>query len=342
MKKSCALVALIGLVACSTAAQPARQPSADDPVATVGSSSITLGQVDDRALRQPVASYGGARLGQALYMARVAALDEIVGNTLIDQEAKARGMDRAVLVETEIASAVAPPTEADVSAWFQGNPARVQGATLEQVRAPIRAMLIQERMEAARERFLTTLKAKTPVRVMLEPPRQKVDATGHPSKGPADAPIVIVEFSDFQCPFCQRANPTVDQVLKTYGDKIRFVYRHYPLPNHPDARPAAEAAECADEQGRFWPYHDQLFANVSRLSGPDLLQHAKAAGLDAPTFAECVDSRRFKGKVESDLKDADEAGVSGTPAFFINGRPLEGAQPFEAFKRIIDEELKAR
>jgi protein-disulfide isomerase len=339
MNKSCAAVALMCLTACSTAAQPARQPSPDETVATVGASSITLSEVDDRAMRQPVAAYGGARLGQALYMARVAALEEIVGNTLMEQEAKARGVERAALVEKEIASAVVTPTEADVNAWFQGNQARVQGATLEQVRGPIRAMLIDERMDAARERFLATLKARTPVRILLEPPRQKVADAGHPSKGPADAPVVIVEFSDFQCPYCQRANPTVDQVLKTYGDKIRFVYRHYPLSNHPDARPAAEASACADEQGRFWPYHDQLFANVSRLSAADLKEHAQAAGLDAAKFEACVESRRFQSKVDTDLKEAEEAGVSGTPAFFINGRPLEGAQPFEAFKRVIDDEL---
>jgi protein-disulfide isomerase len=336
------VAAIVCLAACSTAAQPATQLSPDQPVATVGSWSITLSQVDELAMRQPVASFGGVRLGQALYMARMAALDEIVGNRLLDEEAKARGMDRAALVEKEVASAVAAPTEADVSAWFEGNQTRVQGATLDQVRAPIRAMLTSERMDAARERFLTTLKGKTPVTIMLEPPRQKVADGGHPSKGPADAPVVIVEFSDFQCPYCQRANPVVDQVLKTYGNKIRFVYRHYPLPNHPDARPAAEAAACADEQGRFWPYHDQLFANVSRLSAADLKEHGKAAGLDAAQFAACVDSRRFRTKVDTDLKEADEAGVSGTPAFFINGRPLEGAQPFQAFKRIIDEELKGK
>jgi protein-disulfide isomerase len=248
-------------------------------------------------------------------------------------------VDRAALVEKEIASVVAAPTEADVNAWYQGNPARVQGAPLEQVRAPIRTMLVEERTQAARDRFLTALKAKTRVKIMLEPPRQTVAADGHPSKGPADAPIVIVEFSDFQCPYCQRAYPTVAQVLNTYGNKVRFVYRHYPLPNHPDARPAAEASACADEQGKFWPFHDQLFANTARLSAPDLREHAKAAGLDAAQFAACVDSRRFRTKVETDVKEADDAGVSGTPAFFINGRPLEGAQPFEAFKQIIDDEL---
>jgi protein-disulfide isomerase len=177
---------------------------------------------------------------------------------------------------------------------------------------------------------------------MLDPPRQTVAAANGPSKGSASAPIEIIEFSDFQCPFCQRADPTVQQVLSTYGDRIRFVYRHYPLPNHPNARPAAEAAACADEQDKFWPYHDRLFANPTKLEDPDLKRHAAELGLNTGQFNGCLDSHKLKAKVDTDLKAGEEAGVNGTPAFFINGRMISGAQPFEAFKRIIDEELERK
>jgi protein-disulfide isomerase len=341
MRRSGAALGLVLFAACSTAAQPARQqPAPSDVVAAVGGVQITLAQVDERALREPAATFGNARLGQALYLARRAALDEIVGNQLMDQEAKARGIDRAALVEKEIASGVKTPSDSDITAWYQANPARVQGAPLEQVRTPIRSLLIQQRMNDAREHFLDSVKTRIPVSVRLEPPRETVADAGHPSKGPSDAPIVMVEFSDFQCPFCQRAEPTVEQVLKTYGNKIRFVYRHYPLPNHPDARPAAEAAVCAEQQGRFWQYHEQLFAHSNRLSSGDLKAHAAAAGLDEKKFAECVDGHQTKSRVDADVKDAEAAGVSGTPAFFINGRMLDGAQPFETFKLLIDEELR--
>jgi protein-disulfide isomerase len=340
MRKSIAAVALMCLAACSTAAQPAKQPGSSDTVATVGSTAITLNQVDDVALKQPAAAFGNSRLGQALYLARSAALDELVGNELLDQESKKLGIARPALIEKEIASQVVPPTDADVNAWYQANAARVQGATLDQVRGPIRDLLVEQRTDAARGQFLATLRAKTPVAITLEPPRQEIAVAGHASKGADNAPITMVEFSDFQCPFCQRANPAVDQVLKTYGDKIHFVYRHYPLPNHPDARPAAEAAACAQEQDKFWQYHDQLFANASKLTAKDLKDHAGTIGLDTAKFASCVDSRRYKDKVETDIAEANAAGVSGTPAFFINGRPLEGAQPFEVFQRIIDDELK--
>ena len=327
------------LTSCSMAAQPAKQPGPSDTVATVGTTNITLAQVDERALRLPASSFGNARLSQALYLARRAALEELIGDELMQQEARARRVDRSSLFEKEISNTVATPTEADVAAWFQANQARVQGATLDQVRAPIRALLIEERMNSAKERFLSMLREKTAVHITLEPPRLAITDTGHPSKGPAEAPVVIVEFSDFQCAFCQRARPTVRQVLAEYGDRVRYVYRHYPLPNHPNARPAAEASACANEQGRFWPYHDQLFANPSKLAENDLRAYAAAVGLDAEKFDACFTGRRFKNQVDADMKEADEAGVSGTPAFFINGRSLEGAQPFEAFKRIIDEEL---
>jgi protein-disulfide isomerase len=131
----------------------------------------------------------------------------------------------------------------------------------------------------------------------------------------------------------------VKQVLSTYGDRIHFVYRHYPLANHPRARPAAEAAQCADEQGKFWAYHDRLFGDQSRLNDSDFKQHAAELGLNTAQFDACYDAHKYKADVDTDIRAGDEAGVSGTPAFYINGRMLSGAQPFEVFKRIIDEEL---
>jgi protein-disulfide isomerase len=330
--------ALMIVVACSsTSAQPARRPAPNEVVATVGNTSITLADVDDKAMEQPAPA--GVKLSQALYDARRAALDDLIAARLMDDAAKAEGIDRAALVNKEITSKIQPVTDAEVTAWYQANQARVQGASLDQVRQPIKNYLTQQRMVDVREQYLDTLKAKTAVRVMLDPPRQKVAAADSPSKGGASAPIEMIEFSDFQCPYCLRANPTVEQVLKTYGDKIRFVYRHYPLPGHPNARPAAEAAACAGDQGKFWPYHDRLFANPSKLSDADLKQAAADLGLDAGKFNSCVDTHKFRAQVDADMKAGEEAGVNGTPAFFINGRSISGAQPYEVFKKVIDEEL---
>ena len=342
--KKLALAALIAvLTSCSsTSAQQAKRLTPSDVVATVGSAPITLAEVDDKALDQPASNFGSAKLSQALYEARRAALDELVANRLMDDAAKAQGVDRAALIEKEITAKIPPVSETDVATWFQANQGRLQGAPLEQVKQPIRAYLVQERMQSIRGQYLAILKSKTNVKVMLDPPRQMVSAAGSPTKGSASAPIEIIEFSDFQCPFCLRADPTVRQVLTTYGDKIRFVYRHYPLPNHPFARPAAEAAACAGEQGKFWQYHDLLFANPSKLSDADLKQHAAELGLNAPQFNSCVDTHKLKAMIDKDVKEGEEAGVNGTPAFFINGRMISGAQPLDVFTKIIDEELSAK
>ena len=340
MRHALIVAFVLVLAACSpTAAQQSRQPAPSDVVATVGSTSITAAQVDEKALQQPTSNFASMKLSQAIYEARRIALDEMVANVLMDQEAKARGIDRAALVEKEIASKVSQVNDDEVAMWYQSNQSRLQGAPLEKVRQPIRQYLLQERMQLAREQYIDTLKAKTPVRVTLEPPRQMVAAANGPSKGPSSAPIELIEFSDFQCPFCQRANPTVDQVLQTYGDRIHFVYRHFPLSNHPNARPAAEASQCAAEQGKFWPFHDKLFANQSRLGTEDLKKQAAELGLDAGRFNACVDERKYRAQVDDDMKAGEEAGVNGTPAFFINGRILSGAQPYEAFQRLIDDEL---
>jgi protein-disulfide isomerase len=330
-------------VACSTnAQQPAKAQGPNDVVATVGNISVTLAEVDQKAMQQPANQFGDSKLVLALYEARRNAIDDIAGEKLIDMEAKSRGATTADVIDKEITSKIQAVTEADVVAWYNANPSRVQGAPLEQLKTPIRNLLTQQRSAVAYESFVEQLKLKTPVRIALEPPRQKIDTAGSPAQGPANAPVELVEFSDFQCPFCYRAHPTVKQVLNTYGSKVRFVYRNYPLPNHPNARPAAEAAQCANEQGQFWPYHDRLFADQSKLGDDDLKASAAALGMDAAKFDACFDSHKYKARVDADLKAGNEAGVNGTPAFFINGRLLSGAQPYDEFKRVIDEELARR
>ena len=160
-----------------------------------------------------------------------------------------------------------------------------------------------------------------------------------PSRGNPKAPVTIVEFSDFQCPYCVRARPAVARVREVYGDKVRFAFRHFPLDFHQQAEKAGEAAACAGEQGKFWEMHDLLWANSAKLQVPDLKAHAATLGLDAAAFGPCLDSGRYAHLVEGDLAAGQGYGVSGTPAFFVNGRPLVGARPFEAFAQVIDDEL---
>lgn len=168
-----------------------------------------------------------------------------------------------------------------------------------------------------------------------------VSVDDDPARGPEDAAVTIIEFSDFQCPYCGRFfQQTLPQLMAQYGDRIRFVYRDFPLDQiHPFARGAAIAAECADDQGKFWEYHDLLFSNQQALSGADLKSYADRLGLDTEAFAACVDDSRYNDEVNADLRDGLQAGVTGTPTFFINGRRVVGAQPLQTFQAIIDELL---
>ncbi|MEW6407609.1 MAG: DsbA family protein [Patescibacteria group bacterium] len=161
-------------------------------------------------------------------------------------------------------------------------------------------------------------------------------------KGNLDAKITIIEFSDYQCSYCAKAEATLKKVFETYGDKVKLVYRDYPLDFHQNAQKAAQASECAKEQGKFWEYHDLLFEHQNQWSegnGAEFKKYAEDLKLDAAQFNQCLDSGKYKNEVKKDLTDGEAAGVSGTPAFFINGRLLSGAQPFSEFKKIIDEEL---
>ena len=171
--------------------------------------------------------------------------------------------------------------------------------------------------------------------------RYDVATDGFPSMGPADAPIVIVEFSDFQCPFCQRFyDQTYKQLMAAYPGKIRFVYRHLPLTSiHPEAFPAAEASMCANEQNAFWPFHDKIFENQEKLGSGLYLQIANDLNLNTSAFEDCVNTNKYKDQVQADSDFALGLGVQSTPTFFINGLALVGAQPLTAFTQIIDKEL---
>ena len=195
-----AIAALIVGGACSqTSAEQARRPAPNEVVATVGSAPITLAEVDDKALEQPTSNFGGAKLSQALYEARRAAIEDLIASKLFDQAAKDQGLDRAALIEQEITAKIQKVTDAEIAAWYQTNQTRVQGASLDQVRQPIRAYLTQERMQSVREAYLNALKSKTTVRVLLDPPRQTVKmVSSSPTRGPADAPVEMIDFSDFQ------------------------------------------------------------------------------------------------------------------------------------------------
>lgn len=170
--------------------------------------------------------------------------------------------------------------------------------------------------------------------------RYDVPVDDDPAIGPDNAAITIIEFSDYECPYCQRWHAeTFKQILRDFPDQVRIVYRDFPLGNHPNATPAAEAANCANEQGQFWAFHDMLFSGTVALGSEGYSQAAQSLGLDMTQFEQCVSERRFSAEVQADLEFAVNLGVNSTPTFFVNGMPVVGAQPYSVFKEVIEKEL---
>lgn len=190
--------------------------------------------------------------------------------------------------------------------------------------------------------FRTDLAKKYPIELHLSPPRQTIHLGETPLAGRSDAPVTVVEFSDFECPFCGRAQAAVREIQSRYPDTVRLAFKHFPLPFHRNARQAHLAALCAEEQGKFWPYRTHLFQHQKDLSKTALLGYAHELGFHMDSFESCLEEERYAATLERHFEEAQELGVTGTPTFFVNGRRLSGAQPFQAFERIIEEELQGK
>jgi len=268
-------------------------------------------------------------------------LKKVVQDRLLDAEAAAKGVSKDKLLADIKPAEV---TDADAEAFYEKNKSRIPPQTTKEAVMPqIKAYLQQNGQQEARDKYFKTLEAKYKVDYLLEPMRVEVAANGFPAKGPASAPVTIVEFSDFQCPFCSRVTPTLQEVVSKYGNKIRLVFRQFPLPMHPNAAKAAEASLCANEQGKFWEMHDAMFKDQAGLAVDGLKSKAAGiSGINAASFNSCLDSGKETPAVQSDVKAGTKAGVNGTPAMFVNGRFLSGAVSTDDLSKVIDEELKRK
>lgn len=340
----------------ATGASAAAQPSDLPPstvVATVSGKNITLGELD-KQLENELADLEETYRQQKFQLRRQG-LERMVLEQLVRAEALKKGFqDKPAegdkpketaedqFLKAEVEDKAGEPTEEELQAVYQRFQSQMPpGTTMEQVRPQlVQAAKNQKRQEIANELF-ERLKKEANVQVKLSEPRREVAAVG-PSRGPENAPVTIVEFSDFQCPFCSRAIESVEKVMETYPGKVRLVFRQFPLDFHPQAQKAAEASLCAADQGKFWELHDLMFQNQQALQVDQLKEYAKTVGLDAEKFNKCLESGEKAAQVAADMEAGKKAGVRGTPAFFINGVFLNGAVPFEEFKKVIDEELASK
>mgnify|MGYP001180140724 FL=1 len=310
-----------------------------DVVGRVGDRMVTMADLDEAWRSNDAASR--MRMLQDLYDTRKRTLDIVIGELLVEREALARGTSRDELLAQELPSRTLPVTDDDIRQIYEQNRNAFPNQTLEQMEPQIQAFLEQQRPLQALHAYMGELRtAADDVRVELEPPRTTIETDANdPAFGSRNATVEIVEFSDFQCPFCQRLNVTLEQLKADYGDDVRLVFKDYPLPNHAQAFKAAEAGNCAHEQGKFWELHDVMFSSQSELEVADLKRHAGELGLDQASFDTCLDSGRFAASVSADLRLGQGVGVSSTPTVFINGRAVMGAAPYNVFAEIVQDEI---
>jgi protein-disulfide isomerase len=325
----------IALVAC---AQTSSETTATESeiAARFGDNVITVAEVEDQAGGQLVGLY------QQIYQVKDQQLRQMIYNRLVEEAAAAEGIERSAYLEREILGKVGEPGEAQIEQVLNQYRSQLPPDE-EQARQQVVAFLTQQ----ARVQQETLLKDRlfkaADVKIMLDPPRvSPAVAADDPKRGSDDAPVVLVEYTDYQCPYCVRAQPTITAVRERYGDSVLHVFKNLPLPMHAQAKLAAEAALCAKDQGKFWEMHDWIFANNQNISHDTLTAQAEAMSLDVSIFTACINDGTHRQQVDRDIAEANSFGIRGTPGFVINGRVLSGAQPLDQFIAVIDDELRRK
>ena len=327
---------LVTAVAFAWAAGTINGQTTGDKAAEVNGKVITTADVDAKLEKEL------AKLQDQIFSMRRKQLDALIDQRLLEEVAAKAGVTVPALVQSEITSKVAPVTAEEVTKFYEENKAKLQGDP-KKIEEQIKTFLTAQRTTVRQQEYMKSLRGAAKVAVFLTPPpivRSEVRTAGAPVRGPVDAPVTIVEFSDFHCPFCRRVQPVLDQLRTKYGSKIKLVYRELPLDSlHPQARVVSEAAACANEQGKFWEFHDIVFKNNPDASPATLDRFAKEAGVDVTAFAACRGAGKHKAAILASNQEGTKLGITGTPTFFINGRMLVGALPIAEFTRVIDEEL---
>ncbi len=361
MRTALALTAVLAL-GCNpkTADSPAAHAAKGDKKANAASSSTPVKGTDAGAV---VAKWDGGEItygdlyedikGQiikaevdyltAKYQSESQALEGKLMEALLEAEASKKGhADVETLLKVEIEDKVSEPTEEEKRAFYEVMKRQMRGATYEQVSDRIGEEVKRRQQAELFQAYVETLKGQYNATTDLpfpDLPRLPVSADDDPAIGPADAPVTIIQFAEYQCPYCGKAGEAVDEVMAKYEGKVRMVYRDFPLSFHPRAIPAAVAANCAGEQGKYWEMHKSLMADQRALEEADLTARAEQLQLDMAKWNTCRQDPKQAEEVQKDFEDGQAVGVSGTPAFFINGLMISGAQPFSEFERIIEREL---
>jgi protein-disulfide isomerase len=298
-------------------------------VAEVGGQKLTLGDLQQQQ---------GGKLLQAryqYYMNQRKALDQLIDDKLIEIDANNRHVTSDQLLNTVIYKDLKDPTEDQLQVYYEGMESNESYEAIhDRVLEHIRAL----RREKARAAYVKQLRSNASVLVLLAPPFADVDLKDAYVHGAKNPPVTLVEFADYECPYCQKITPELQKLEKEYGDRLAVVYKDFPLPMHHTSQKAAEAARCAGEQGKFWEYHDVLFYS-KQLQIADLKNDARVLKLDGDRFDKCLDDGAETAPVKKSLDEAQKLGLTGTPSFFVNGHFFSGAADYTVLKEMVDLEL---
>lgn len=327
----------------ASAAPAAKAEGGGDPTASVA--TWTGGTIRREALDAEV----GNKLIQMeveyltnRFQTEMQAAEQLMVEKLVEEEAGRRKITTDELLVAEVETKVLAPTEAEIQEMYAALARQLRGAPLDQVRDLVAGQVTQRKQAERFQAWVDELKKTAGAKVVVpfpDMPRMEVSVDDDPSLGAAAAPVTIVQFAEYQCGYCGKANATMKQVLKDYDGKVRMVYRDFPLSFHEQAIPAAIAANCAGVQGKYWEIHDLMMANQQSLSENDLLGYATKAGVEVSAWQSCRLDPAQRAEVMTDFEAGQALGVTGTPAFFVNGIMLSGAMPYELFALIIDQEL---
>jgi protein-disulfide isomerase len=322
-----------GVVVLLLAAFPAQawSQSSDSSqvVAEVGNHKLTLGKLQEQDAGKLLAAR------YALYQAEVAAVQALIDQALVKDQARKEGISVPELFKRHVESKVKDPTDDQMKVAYE-----ILQTTqpYSNIRAKLLEVIRNKREEKVRAEYIASLRAAKTITVLLEPPTAEVALYDAPIRGQSSAPVLLIEFADYQCPYCQRMEPTLQKLQAKYGNKLKFSYKSFPLPNHPYAEKAAEAARCAGLQGKYWQYHDVLYKD-GKLAVPALKEQAKSLGLNSEKFNQCLDSSAQAAAVAKDLAEGETLGITGTPSFFVNGHFVSGAVGPDVLRDLIDQEL---
>jgi protein-disulfide isomerase len=312
--------------------------AAGEPVAIVAGQSIYERDLDDLVAAQILP------LRNQEYQIKSKGLEDLIRERLVEAEAKKQGLTTEQLYAKEVDSKIATPSEDEAAAYYLGLKSQMKTPPppLQEIKAQLQANLKAIETRQARQDYADSLRARADVAVLLKQPRVEVAFDQGRVRGDPNAVVTIVEFADFQCPYCKQTEATLNGLLRKYPGQVKLAFRDFPLGSiHPYAEKAAEATRCAGKQGKYWELHDALFANQSNLDEPGLNAIAQKLGLDHNLFQSCLASGEYKAQVSRDQEDGRKIGISSTPGFFVNGIALTGAQAETAFEKIIDDELRA-